>query len=290
MLLAKFADIDVDSSGTLDEGEIYRVLSEMDYTREEAECIFKQIDKNGDGTISQAEFLGACQSSGVCAIDDEAVGMDGLIVLGGAGGDSDVDAQILKGLFAKMQVWVRSSPSSLCSGKVIEVSSEEEFDKCIRDAGSTPVCIMFAAGYCRKCMAMKPKFARIAQGYENNIVFLKVFIDKGGVPEIKKRANVVAVPTFQMWQDGDMVEKYVAGQSLGAVSSAIVKMADKYLDCGFSLASKIDGSVTSARAAQYNEGESDDDVDQETVPGKAEISADAMAAFRESQAEKRVKK
>jgi hypothetical protein len=48
--------------------------------------------------------------------------------------------------------------------------------------------------------------------------------------------------------------------------------------------------VTSARAAQYNEGESDDDVDQETVPGKAEISADAMAAFRESQAEKRVKK
>jgi thiol-disulfide isomerase/thioredoxin len=49
-------------------------------------------------------------------------------------------------------------------------------------------------------MAMKPKFARIAQGYENKVVFLKVFIDKGGVPEIKKRANVVAVPTFQMWQ------------------------------------------------------------------------------------------
>lgn len=119
---------------------------------------------------------------------------------------------------------------------------------------------MSCAGYCRKCMAVKPKFARIAQGYENKVVFLKVFIDKGGVPEIKKRANVVAVPTFQMWQvssrdpkpfdpdlksqirnsqDGEMVEKYVAGQSLGAVSSAIVKMADKYLDCGFSLASKV---------------------------------------------------
>ena len=26
MLLEKFADIDIDSSGTLDEGEIYRVL------------------------------------------------------------------------------------------------------------------------------------------------------------------------------------------------------------------------------------------------------------------------
>lgn len=64
MLLAKFADIDVDSSGTLDEGEIYRVLSEMDYTREEAECIFKQIDKNGDGTISQAEFLAHAKVQG----------------------------------------------------------------------------------------------------------------------------------------------------------------------------------------------------------------------------------
>lgn len=49
-------------------------------------------------------------------------------------------------------------------------------------------------------MAMKPKFARIAQGYENKIIFLKVLIDKGGVPEVKKRANVVAVPTFQMWK------------------------------------------------------------------------------------------
>jgi hypothetical protein len=43
---------------------------EMEYSPEEASCIFKQMDKDGNGFVSEQEFLGACQSSGVCAIDD----------------------------------------------------------------------------------------------------------------------------------------------------------------------------------------------------------------------------
>lgn len=70
---------------------------------------------------------------------------------------------------------------------------------------------------------------------------------------VKERARVVAVPTFQIWKGGKMIDKYVAGQSLGEAAGSIVQMTDRHLDCGFSLSKKIDGSVEDRKAAMLKE-------------------------------------
>lgn len=51
------------------------------------------------------------------------------------------DSELLRGLFGKLQFWVRTSPSTLCTGRVIECSSEEDFNRYLAEAGSSiPVC------------------------------------------------------------------------------------------------------------------------------------------------------
>jgi hypothetical protein len=46
---------------------------EMQYSPEESNCIFKQMDKDGNGFVSEAEFMGAWKSTRVCAIEDTEV-------------------------------------------------------------------------------------------------------------------------------------------------------------------------------------------------------------------------
>lgn len=54
---------------------------------------------------------------------------------------------------------------------------------------------MFAAGYCRKCMAMKPKYARIAQGYENKVMFLRYAFSIDSSPECLFSSTKRRAPT-----------------------------------------------------------------------------------------------
>ena len=46
------------------------------------------------------------------------------------------------------------------------IGSEKEFDDLLAaNNGRKPVVVKFFASWCRKCLAMKPKFDRLAAGY-----------------------------------------------------------------------------------------------------------------------------
>ena len=55
------------------------------------------------------------------------------------------------------------------------IGSEEEFDALLNaNNGRKPIVVKFFASWCRKCLAMKPKFDRLAAGYGQ--VWLKYYV------------------------------------------------------------------------------------------------------------------
>lgn len=224
--------------GVLSRVQVNDVLAKLKFSPEDATDMFKQMDLNGDGVISETEFIYACKSSKVCAIDaSDEDPMDTEL--------GEVDDKI-KAMFARMSAWIDSPPTKneakVATGEVIMVKNKEEFDSYLEKAGSTPVCVMFAASYCRKCLAIKPKYVRVAQGYEGKAIFLKCMIEEVGSELVKEVAKVKAVPTFQVWKNQAQVDKYIAGVSVADVVPAVVNMVDRNLE-GFSLMDKINGGV-----------------------------------------------
>ncbi len=184
------------------------------------------------------------------------------------------------------------------AGGVGELATEAEFDAMITAAKDTPVLIKFFAPWCRKCAALKPKYANLARAYGDRVIFIKLDVENKEVKKlIKERAGVNSIPTFQLWKSGKLEEQYVAGNSIPAVPKKLTELIDKHLSCGFSLTEQVE--ITSLPAV--GEGSSTkpappgDEAAAATAAAAAAaaaeaaerrplISQDAMAKFRAAQA------
>jgi thiol-disulfide isomerase/thioredoxin len=142
------------------------------------------------------------------------------------------------------------------------------------DGSQVPVVVKFFAKWCRKCMAMGPKYKKIAAGYGGRATFVKIEIEEAG-HLAKKESGVVAIPTFQVssrppthppaarargewldtrtcrppqvWKGRAVTDKYVAGSVISKVPGELCEMIDRNLDCGFSLVSEISEDLKQAR-------------------------------------------
>ena len=142
------------------------------------------------------------------------------------------------------------------------------------DGSQVPVVVKFFAKWCRKCMAMGPKYKKIAAGYGGRATFVKIEIEEAG-HLAKKESGVVAIPTFQVssrpptpppaarasgewlytrtcrlpqvWKGRTVTDKYVAGSVISKVPGELCEMIDRNLDCGFSLVSEISEDLKQAR-------------------------------------------
>jgi Ca2+-binding EF-hand superfamily protein len=53
----------VNGDGMIQKDELFKVLKESGFSRQEAEALFKSVDVNSDGKISIQEFLAGFQMS-----------------------------------------------------------------------------------------------------------------------------------------------------------------------------------------------------------------------------------
>eukprot|EP00960_Hanusia_phi_P065870 766239-Hanusia_phi.AAC.3 len=255
-----FEQMDADGSGSLSAEEVMSVLKEMGYAEQERRCIFDNIDADRDGAISKSEFLRACESETICAIVDDDTKEEGWWKEEEKTPEEELS---VKNFYKSLIKYMKKQPNKgqgpgaprsgrVGDGKVKELKSVEEFEKVMEEAGDFPVVVKFFASWCRKCLALKAKYSGIAKGYGERAIFVKIDIEtKDASDLVKKRAGVVAIPTFQVreetsgiagatrvdatldscvlfcsvvWKGGEPIDKYVAGSVIAQVPGDLARV------------------------------------------------------------------
>lgn len=89
-------------------------------------------------------------------------------------------------------------------------------------AAEEKVAVQFSAGWCGNCRIMKPKFKKLSNELED-IQF--VIVDAEKLPESRKLANVDNLPTFAVYQGGELVNQ-VQTNKFDVLKELINEVAD----------------------------------------------------------------
>ncbi|ELR13496.1 thioredoxin-1, putative [Acanthamoeba castellanii str. Neff] len=102
---------------------------------------------------------------------------------------------------------------------VKQVTSKDEFNTELANAGSKLVVVDFFATWCGPCKRIAPAIEKMSQ--ENtNVVFLKVDVDEVG--DLAAELSVSAMPTFLFFKNGSKVHE-VVGASEAKIAEGITK-------------------------------------------------------------------
>eukprot|EP00884_Botryococcus_braunii_P020849 jgi/Botrbrau1/7448/Bobra.0083s0019.1 len=106
---------------------------------------------------------------------------------------------------------------------VREIKLEKDWDETLSSskASGKLVLVDFSAEWCGPCKMISPVFEELSEQYPD-FIFLKVDVDC--LSAVAVRAEISAMPTFQVYQDGAMVEQLV-GASKERLGSLVLKYA-----------------------------------------------------------------
>ena len=90
--------------------------------------------------------------------------------------------------------------------KVIHISSVEEFRTLINNSAYEATIVDFSATWCGPCVGIAPYYEQLAK-QNLDIQFLSVDVDE--FPDISQEANVRAMPTFVVYQNGHLSSERV---------------------------------------------------------------------------------
>ncbi|MDD3771520.1 MAG: thioredoxin family protein [Weeksellaceae bacterium] len=71
------------------------------------------------------------------------------------------------------------------------------------------VLVQFGAAWCGNCRLMKPKVKRLAEA-DSNVQF--VYVDADKFPESRKLAKVTNLPTFAIYENGNILNQVVSSK------------------------------------------------------------------------------
>ena len=103
-------------------------------------------------------------------------------------------------------------------GKSVHIHSLSQFNDLI--ASKKLSVVDYTATWCSPCQFIAPTFARLSVTHHPEIQFLKVDVDE--CPDVKSQGKVKAMPTFQFYRNGKMVDDFV-GADVNKLKALIAK-------------------------------------------------------------------
>lgn len=80
------------------------------------------------------------------------------------------------------------------------------------------VLVDFYADWCGPCRMMEPVFEELSNEKEN-VKFCKINVDESG--EIAQQYGVMSIPTFIVFEDGQIVNKMIGGRSKDELAKSV---------------------------------------------------------------------
>mmetsp|Transcript_36605 Transcript_36605/g.90348 ORF Transcript_36605/g.90348 Transcript_36605/m.90348 type:complete len:216 (-) Transcript_36605:386-1033(-) len=112
-----------------------------------------------------------------------------------------------------------SARKMMAFSRIVNCHTEEEYEKIFKKAGDTAlVLVEFVAGWSTSSKSMQPYMTTLAKSPEyKKIHFVRV--DMEALPAIAQRCNVKALPTYQLYRNGEKLE-----EMSGAMPAKLVAM------------------------------------------------------------------
>ncbi len=82
-----------------------------------------------------------------------------------------------------------------------------------------PVLVDFWAPWCGPCKAMNPILDELTKDYEGKVAFFKMNVDENS--ETPQQFNVMSIPTFILFKNGEAVDTFIGVQSKETVAGKL---------------------------------------------------------------------
>ena len=99
--------------------------------------------------------------------------------------------------------------------------SSQNFDEEVLKS-KLPVLVDFAADWCGPCKMMSPIIDEFAEEYDGELKVGKINVDQA--PDIAQKYNVMSIPMFAFFKNGEVIETVVGAQNKTKLQSIIDKV------------------------------------------------------------------
>lgn len=76
-----------------------------------------------------------------------------------------------------------------------------------------PVLVDFWASWCPPCKMVEPVLEALAEAYQGRVLVAKLHVDRN--PQTRDKYQILGVPTFAVFRDGELVARRTGAQSRG---------------------------------------------------------------------------